>query len=266
MSEASGMRACAALTRREWVRFTRQPSRIVATVGTPALIWLFAGAGLAGSFVSAGSGVGYSAHLLPGMVTMSILFSTIFAAISLIHDRQAGFLQSALVSPAPAWAIVGSKVVGGTLIATAQASLLLAGAGLVGLSPGMWGYAGAICAGALAAASVIGLGLAAAWWIDSTAGFHGVMNMLLMPMWLLSGALFPAEGASPWLAWLIRVNPLHWSTTAMARSLGVGADAGSGAVWAWVGTIGFAVAMFAAATIVMGRRSAQAGRSQEDMG
>src|SRR5690606_27442761 len=131
---------------------------------------------------------------------ITILFSTVFAAISLIQDRHAGFLQSALVSPAPAWAVVFAKAFGGAAIATCQSAILLLGAYAVGLSPGPLDFLGALAAAALTAIAVIGLGLSAAWWVDSTAGFHGVMNMLLMPMWLLSGALFPVEGAAPWLA------------------------------------------------------------------
>lgn len=257
------MNTLTALTLREWRRFIRQPSRIVATIGTPALVWVFAASGMSGSF--SGGDLSYTGFLLPGMVTMTILFSTIFASISLIQDRQAGFLQSALVSPAPAWTIVGAKVIGGTCIATAQAASLLAGAWVVGLSPGVGGYFAATLAAALTAAGVIGLGLSAAWWINSSSGFHGVMNLVLLPMWLLSGGLFPVEGASPWMKLLVRINPMHWSTAALSGALGIrsGSDAegawGAWGGWPWVGMTLFTTAMVGTAALVMTRRSTRFG-------
>ncbi len=256
------MKALLALSLREWRRFVRQPSRVVATVGTPALVWVFAASGMSGSFTGGvDGGVSYAGFLLPGMVTMTILFSTIFASISLIQDRQAGFLQSALVSPAPVWAIVGSKVIGGTVIATGQAAALLTGSWAVGLSPGVGGYCGAVLAAALTAAGVIGLGLSAAWWINSSSGFHGVMNMALLPMWLLSGGLFPVEGASRWMRWLVRINPMHWSTAALSGALGIRSGSGGGdeGVWPWIGATVFAAAMVVMAGLIMARRSTKMG-------
>lgn len=257
---STGMAAAAALSRRELLRFVRRPSRLIASIGTPALMWVFAAAGFSGSIsASAPAGQTYAAFLLPGVITMVILFGTIFAAISLIQDRQAGFLQSVLVSPAPPWAVVASKVFGGALIATVQAAILLLSAPLVGLHPGVIGFLGAIIACALTAIAVIGLGLSAAWWINSTSGFHGVMNMLLVPMWLLSGALFPVDGASRWMAALVRINPLSWCTQALGASLGLATSIRP--ELAWTGTIAFAASMVALASIVMGRpgRIAPAG-------
>lgn len=246
--------AVLALFRRELIRFVREPSRVAASIGTPLLLWIFVASGLSGSMLTdaASSSAGYGAYLLPGMVTMVILFSTIFASISLIQDRQAGFLQSVLVSPAPTWTIVASKVMGGALIATTQAGLLLISAPLIGLEPGVMGFLFALVGAALTAIALVGLGLALAWRINSNAGFHGVMNSLLMPMWLLSGALFPVEGASPWLAWLVTLNPLHWCMLCMARSLGIQTGELSTGM-AWTGAAAFAAAMFAFAAIIMGR-------------
>ncbi|MBL8745277.1 MAG: ABC transporter permease [Phycisphaerae bacterium] len=247
--------AAAALTRRELIRFIRQPSRVAASIGTPVLLWLFIASGMSRSFMmpgDAGEHVSYGSYLLPGVVTMTILFSTIFAAISLIQDRQEGFLQSVLVSPIPAWAIVASKVLGGAAVATLQAIILLLAAPFIGLEPSFLGLLGAVIASALTSIAVVGLGLAAAWWIDSTAGFHGVMNMLLMPMWLLSGALFPVQGSTPWLRAIVTANPLHWCHSAIAGSLGV--PIAIAPISAWLGTIGFALAMFALASVVIGLR------------
>ncbi len=260
-ARASGRSACQTLTARELRRLARQPSRIIAAVGTPALLWIFLASGFAESFApparngvaaSAVAPTSYAAYLLPGVVTLIALFSSIFAAMSLIEDRHEGFLRTALVSPAPTWSIIGAKAVGGAIFATLQSVLALAAAPLVGLQPGLMGFASAAVAIGLISFAVTGLGLAAAWWVNSSAGFHGVMNLVLMPMWLLSGAFFPAEGASGWLAVMMLANPLRWGTEALRASL---AGAPGEATLAWVILTGFAGAMGAIALLTAGRRS-----------
>lgn len=250
MKGVSGWPGLRALSVREAVRVLRQPSRIVGAMGTPILLWVF----LAGGFgkpmgPTSGMGAGYAGYLLPGMVTLTVTFSAVFSAISLIEDRQAGFLQSALVSPAPRWSVIGAKMLGGAVVAGAQGWMLALLAPTVGLHPGVTGLAAAAAACALTAAAVTALGLALAWWVDSTAGFHGVMNLVLMPMWLLSGAFFPAEGASRWLAWLMAVNPLRWAGEAVRVSL-AGAPASSPE--AWLVTVCFALGAGGFAWAVMG--------------
>lgn len=260
MNSDPGFTALLALTRRELVRFLRQPARIAASLGTVLIIWLLAASGLNESFTfetalsaepASLKRVTYSAFLVPGMATMVVMFSGIFAALSLIQDRQAGFLQSTLVSPAPTWAIVGSKVAGGTLIATAQGLLILLAAPIAGANLG-FGIVPAVIALVLTSTAVISLGLALAWWINSIAGFHGVMNLVLLPLWALSGALFPAEKATGWLRAAVSVNPLHWCTRALAKSL----DVGSSSLWHWFGMLLFAATMFGLAWSVMSRRVA----------
>lgn len=256
MSAVPGGPALLLLTRRELLRFVRQPSRIVAAVGTPALLWLFLAGGFADSFappVGAEGGAAsgnYAAYLLPGIAVGVVMFSSIFAAMSLIEDRRAGFLQSALVSPAPLWSVVGAKALGGAIVATAQAVLILLAAPTVGLTPGFAGSLAALVAIALTGCAVTALGLAAAWWVNSSEGFHGVMNLLLMPMWMLSGAFFPAAGAAGWLAVIMLVNPLRWCTDALRASLE--GDPMS-ALWAWAGSFAFAGAMLGLALLTMGR-------------
>jgi ABC-2 type transport system permease protein len=183
-ADVPGWPAFRALTFRELLRFWRQPSRVAAAIGTPLIFLVFFGSGFAHSF--AGTGPSYTSYLLPGMISLTVMFSSIFAAISLIEDRDAGFLQSVLVSPAPRWAAVGAKIAGGTIVA---------------------------------AAGFNGLGLGAAWRIHSSQGFHGVMNIVLMPMWLLSGSMFPLSGAAGWLRALMTINPLYWPTAAMREAL-----------------------------------------------
>ena len=239
------------LIARELLRFVRQPSRIVATLGTPVLLWLLLGSGFARSFdpPSGHAASSYAAFLLPGVLTVSVMFTAILGAISLIDDRHAGFLQSVLVSPAPRWVAWGSKLAGASAIATAQAALLLPAAAILRLPAGVVGHLGAIATLACVAVGVAGLGLALAWRVDSVQGFHGVMNLLLMPMWLLSGSVFPLEGASGWLRVVMLVNPMTWPTRALHASL-----AGVFDPTAWGATIFFAAAGGALAASTIGSR------------
>jgi ABC-2 type transport system permease protein len=212
-----GLPALLWLTRRELIRFVRQPTRIVAAIGTPLLLLVFFGGGFSGSFAqSAGSSYAY---LLPGMAVLTVMFSSIFAAMSLIEDRRAGFLQSVLASPAPRWAIVGAKIAGGSLIAALQGALLLLMAPLVGLPFSFTGIGLGILALLIISIGINGLGLAAAWRIDSTQGFHGVMNLVLLPMWMLSGAIFPWSIAAVWMRTLMLINPLYWPTAALRHAI-----------------------------------------------
>ena len=252
-----GTMAAGALARRELVRSWRQPTRAIGVLGTAVLMWALLGGGFAQSFRMPGTGigdegVGYASYLFPGIVTLIVIFGTVFTAISLIQDRQAGFLQAVLVSPTPRWTVVASKVGSGVVTALVEGGLLL----LVGLASGVVkagpiGVLGAMVSIAFTAAAVVSLGLALAWWVDSVAGFHGMMNVVLTPMWMLSGALFPASGAHGWLATVMRINPLEWATRTMGASLGVG----TAGVLDWVGTVAFAMAMMALAIGVVKRGS-----------
>jgi ABC-2 type transport system permease protein len=242
----AGFSAARALTHRELRRFVRQPSRIVAAIATPALIWVFLASGLARAIDS--DGPGYTLYLLPGMATLTVMFSSIFTSISLIEDRHAGFLQGVLTSPAPRWTIVAAKAMGGGIIATIQGALLLFAAPLLGSHAGPLDYLLAIAALACIGVSISALGVAAAWWVDSSQGFHGIMNTVLMPMWLLSGALFPLATAAGWLRIAMLVNPLTWATIALRTGIGSEA-AGASTSLAWAITpampiVGMALAMW----------------------
>jgi ABC-2 type transport system permease protein len=210
-----GFLALYTLWLREMTRFFRQPSRIAGAIGTPLIFWFFLGSGLGGSFKMAGadsgaalSQVSYLQYFLPGTILLVILFTAIFSSISLIQDRSEGFLQSVLVSPAPGWAMIGGKVMGGTTVAMIQGMLFLAAAPLAGLPLSFGMLAGFAAALFLNAFALSALGFALAWQFKSVQGFHAVMNLVLMPLWFLSGALFPPEGAPAWIRAAISLNPL----------------------------------------------------------
>lgn len=263
MRSGDGKAALLALTRRELLRFVRQPSRIIAALGTGAIVWLLLASGMAGSFVSpiavegteGGPANTYAAYLIPGMATMVVLFSSVFASISLIQDRHAGFLQSVLVSPTPGWAIVGSKAGAAAVLGVLQAAFVLGAAPLVGVHPGALGYLVAAVALTLASVFIVCIGLALAWRMDSVAGFHGVMNLVLLPMWVFSGAVFPLEGMAQWMQWIARINPLSWSTRAIGSAMGTT----NPSILDWGGAILAAAGAFALALLIMGQRRVRGG-------
>lgn len=241
------------LWRREIVRFYRQRSRIVGALATPILFWILLGSGFAESFRADGTpdGVGYGEYFYPGAMTMVVLFTAIFSTISVIEDRKEGFLQAVLVAPVARSTVVLGKILGGSTLALGQALLLLAAAPLVGLRLGLGDILVVTLILAVIAFGLTTLGFMIAWRMDSTQGFHAIMNLLLIPMWLLSGAFFPAAGASGWLKILMMLNPLTYGMAALRRCLdpsgvAVGPDV-PGLGFALVVTIGFAVVAFFAA-------------------
>lgn len=215
--------AAATLWQRELVRFVRQRSRLFSAIATPLLFWVLLGSGLGSSFRLPGAeGVGYGEYFFPGTAVLLVLFASIFSSISLIEDRQTGFLQGVLVAPVGPSALVLGKVLGGATIAWLQGTLYLMLAPLAGI-PLTWAVA-AGASGVLLALSIAltALGFGFAWRVDSTQGFHAVMNLVLMPMWLLSGAFFPVTGAPAWLEAIMRLNPLTYGMAALRRVLAAG--------------------------------------------
>ncbi len=210
---------------REWVRFFRQPNRVIGALGQPILFWLLFGTGMHAAFN--GVGQDFMTYYLPGTLGLILLFTAIFTTISIIEDRQEGFLQNVLVAPVPRWTIVLGKVVGGGAIAWVQSLIFLAIAVAMGSLPIGLSLLGAVLLMALAALSLTALGIFFAWPMESTQGFHAIMNLVLMPLWLLSGAFFPvplpkSDGpVGQWLMhWIMRCNPLSYVIAGLRRMLG----------------------------------------------
>ena len=202
------MLATYSLWRRDVVRFLRQPSRIVGALLTPVIFWFVIGSGLGTSFQATTSEAGFLPYYFPGSLALIVLFTAIFSTISIIEDRQEGFLQGVLASPAPRAAIVLGKALGSTTLAVLNGLVFLLLLPFSGLTPSVFGIAAAIACVTLLGLALSGLGIMIAWPLRSTQGFHAIMNVALVPMWLLSGALFPATGASGWVQVLMRLNPL----------------------------------------------------------
>jgi ABC-2 type transport system permease protein len=202
---------------REIVRFYRQRSRVVGVIASPLLFWLVIGSGFGTSF-RAGSAPGqqhYLDYFYPGALIMIVLFTSIFAMMSLIEDRKEGFLLSVMVAPVPRSAIVLGKVLGGTTLAAIQGLIFLAFAPFVGVHLGIIDFLLVVFVVFLVSFALTSLGFAIAWPMDSTQAFHAIINLFLIPLWLLSGALFPLAGASGWLRLVMRLNPLTYGVEAL---------------------------------------------------
>jgi ABC-2 type transport system permease protein len=206
---SSTFRVALALAVREFTRFARQPQRVVGTVAQPILFWLFLGSGFSASFRAPGmEQVSYLEYFYPGVMLMMMLFASIFSSITIIEDRDAGFLQSVLVAPVSRLAIVLGKVWGGTAIALVQTLIFTIAAPFLGLRIGAGSAVLLLMAYLLASMGFAGMGFFFAWGMRSTAGFHAVMMVFLMPLWMLSGALFPITQAPIWLKGLMLANPV----------------------------------------------------------
>lgn len=260
--------AAGTLCWRELVRFVRQRNRVFGAIGQPILFWVLFGFGLGRSFrlpADGGQSMNYLEYFFPGTLVLILLFTAIFATISIIEDRREGFLQSVLVAPIPRGSLVLGKVLGGTLIALAQALLFLALGLTIGLRFTPLSLAAITAFSFLVAFSLTAVGFVIAWRLDSTQGFHAIMSVFLMPMWLLSGAFFPADAGgsagSAWLAAIMWANPLTYGVAGLRRLMysnlpeaTLPADLPS-LTTCWNVTIVFAVLAYAAAWRTSGKRT-----------
>src|SRR4029079_6598653 len=195
---------------REVIRFYRQRTRVIGVIASPLIFWLVIGSGFGTSFRS-GDAAGqqhYLDYFYPGALIMIVLFTSIFTMMSVIEDRKEGFLLSVLVAPVSRSAIVLGKVLGGTTLATLQGLIFLVFAPLVGVHMTLGGFLLVALTVFLVSFALTALGFSIAWPLDSKQAFHAIINLFLIPLWLLSGALFPLTGASGWIRTLMLANPL----------------------------------------------------------
>jgi ABC-2 type transport system permease protein len=250
------------LAQRELVRFFRQRNRVVGAVGQPILFWLLFGAGLGPSFRLPGSGddaVSYREFFFPGTMSLILLFTAIFTTISIIEDRREGFLQSVLVAPISRWSMVLGKLLGGATIALVQALIFFALGATLNLHYSATMIVGVTVFAFLSALGLTALGFVIAWRMDSTQGFHAVMSVFLLPMWLLSGSFFPGEG---WLRYVMMINPMTYMTAGLRHLMYVGSGRATALpphlpslATCWAATLIFTAVLFAAACRMSARRT-----------
>jgi daunorubicin resistance ABC transporter membrane protein len=208
------------LWRRDLVRFFRQPSRLAGALGQPIIFWLVIGSGMAATFRMPGASVGYLQFFYPGVVLMVVLFAAIFTTVSVIEDRHQGFLQAVLAGPGSRAALVVGKALGSASVALSQAALFLALAPAAGFSLLSVNWPLLVAALALCAVGLAALGFAVAWVVDNVQGYHAIQMTLLVPLWVVSGAMFPPSPDHPAFAAVMRANPVAYAVSAARRALG----------------------------------------------
>jgi ABC-2 type transport system permease protein len=244
---------------REVVRFGRQRSVIIGSLVQPLIFWVLIGWGFRASFRPSGmpARIDYVQYFYPGVIMLVLLFTAIFATIATVDDRRQGFLQGVLVAPIARGTVVAGQALGGTTLALIQGCVFLVLAPLAGIHLSAAAVVASVLVMGLIAFAFNCVGLLIAWRIESTRGFHLIMNSILVPIWFLSGAFFPPAGAPAWLRWVMWLNPLTYGMAILRRSLYLAEPRalGSlpGAAWSVAITVAFAAAALRCATWIARR-------------
>lgn len=213
------MNAIYILWLRELKRYTRSRAQIVASLGQPLLYLLVLGFGLGPIFQKSGNG-SYIQFVAPGVVGMSVLFTSVFSGIGLLWDRQFGFLKETLVAPVPRITVMIGKTLGGATVATIQGLLVLGVCLIAGFRPVSWAaFPLAIVFMILTAIVFSGLGMAIGSTLQDMQGFQLIMNFLVMPIFFLSGALFPLSDLPKVLSVITRLDPLSYGIDGLRWTL-----------------------------------------------
>jgi len=194
---------------RDIKRYWYDKPRIFASLGQPVLFLFVLGTALSPSFRGP-AGLNFSEFIFPGIVSMTVLFTSIFSAVSIVWDREFGFLKEVLVAPVSRWSIVTGKALGGSTVALFQGTLMLFLAPLVGVRLTFFSVIESLVVMFLIALAMNSLGIVIAARMKEMEGFQMVVNFLIMPIFFLSGALFPMEQLPTWLSVLNRFDPLTY--------------------------------------------------------
>jgi ABC-2 type transport system permease protein len=215
---------------REIKRYLRSRAQIIGSLAQPALYLLVLGFGFGAVFQQAGQG-SYLQFVAPGVIAMGVLFTSIFSGIGLLWDRQFGFLKETLVAPVPRLTIMAGRTLGGATIAIIQGTLVLVVCLLVGFRPESWAAVPlALLFMALIAVVFAALGTAIGSTLKDMQGFQLIMNFLIMPIFFLSGALFPLNNLPTALTVATRLDPLAYGVDGLrgafigVSALGFGID------------------------------------------
>ena len=203
---------------RQIKRYLRSKSRIVGALGQPILFLVALGFGFGPIFQKAGQG-NYIQFLAPGIIAMSILFTSIFSGIEVVFDRQFGFLKETLVAPVSRFSIMLGRTLGGATVATLQGVIILLISLAVGFRPVLSGILPAFIIMLLVAILFTALGTAIASRMTDMHGFQLIMNFLVMPLFFLSGAFFPLVGLPKVLGIIVKIDPLTYGVDGIRGAL-----------------------------------------------
>jgi ABC-2 type transport system permease protein len=199
---------------REYKKFIREKTRLFSAIARP-LLWLFLVGGGMSRLVPAGDGVSYTQFIFPGILGMTILFSSIFSSISIIWDKEFGFMKEILVAPVSRFSVVVGKAMSGMLLSTTQAVIILAVFPFIGLKLGLLQIVGVLLVCAVLSFAIAAFGILLASFYDSYESFSVIMNFIVMPMFFLSGAMYPVKLLPPVLRALSKFNPLTYGIDAL---------------------------------------------------
>lgn len=209
-----------ALCLRELLRFVRERSSLYATLARPTLWLIVLGSGMRNAFREQ-TGVPYAAFMLPGVVAMTILFGGLFSGVSTVWDREFGFLKEVLIAPVPRLHIVLGKLCAGTLVTSLQAAITLVFAPLVGFRLDPRALLLVLGLVLLTSASVVAMALVIAAHLKTFEGFSNLSNLVALPLFFLSGSMYPIDDAPNWLLPFIQVNPMTYAVDGM-RGIALG--------------------------------------------
>jgi ABC-2 type transport system permease protein len=216
-SLASELRAIKIVWRRELIRFRADRIRIATSLVQPLLFLFVLGSGLQGLARAGTHGVALKTFIYPGILCIAVMFTAMFSAASIVWDREFGFLREMMVAPVRRSSIVIGKCLGGATVASFQGVIVICLAGLVHVPYAPLLLLGIFALQLLLAFAITAFGVMIAVRIKQMQSFMGVMQMIVMPMFFISGALFPVSGLPGWLAVLNRLDPLTYAVDPMRR-------------------------------------------------
>jgi ABC-2 type transport system permease protein len=235
IGQASAFRVARVIWLREVLVYARDRTRVFSALMMPILMLIIFGEGLGNSIGTLAPGVNYRQFVFPGMVGMTVLMTSVFSGVSIIWDREFGFLREILVAPISRTAIGAGKVLGGATIAIFQGLVMFVFAPILGVHLSLWVMIQLLPVMALMALTMTSAGIALGSRLRSVESFQMVSNLTIMPSMFLSGIFFPVNNVPVWMEVLVKVNPVTYAV-APIRSIALAdqVPAGSSGVAAQV--------------------------------
>jgi ABC-2 type transport system permease protein len=212
------VRAALIVWRRELIRFGRNKTRIITSLVQPILFLFVLGTGLS-PIIGGATGFDFRTFMFPGVLAMTVLFTSIFSSVSIVWDREFGFLREMLVAPVRRGALVAGKALGGATVATIQGAIMLVLAGLVHIPYTPVLLLILVSEMALTSLTLTAFGVLLASRMQQVETFQVVMQFFVLPMFFLSGAVFPLSRLPRWLAALTKIDPLSYAVDPMRRAI-----------------------------------------------
>lgn len=236
---------------REMIRYVRAKERIISSIAQPIFWLLIFGSSMRMSIPVAG--LNYQQFITPGIIVMAIMFTSMFSGISVIWDREVGFMKEMLVAPVSRLSIVAGKCFGGATTAVIQGIIVLLISLLLGAKVDLVTFLILLPIMMLIALGVVGIGVAIASVLESMEGFGVIMNFVIMPMFFLSGALFPINNLPDWLKVITYIDPITYDVE-LTRYIMIGVSSVN-VVLSFIAVLGFTCVTLLIGTYLFNKRS-----------